>query len=175
MNPPIKMESEILEKLGRELSVLPIDTEPRVVYTFVKIRKLLDHANDKTNPLRFYCNWVVHVVLDKKAAREKLNSLSGMPDTQISKFLNLTELRKHLTIFFEERGLNDTLIKTEKYWIPFHEQLVKILIDTPIQNLTSAISFFALQKRSEALVGGNERIEYRMIRNGKEILGNIYP
>src|SRR3989344_2786417 len=120
------MRSEILEKLNKELSDLPIDTEPRAMYLLVQIRKIMDHLEDGDNPLRFYCNWVVHIVLKRSAAQEKLNTL------------------------------------------------VKMLVDTPIENSTGAISFFALQKRSESPVGGAERVEYRMVRNGNEILGNIY-
>jgi hypothetical protein len=169
------MKSEILEKLRYELSVLPIDTEPRAMYLLVQIRKMMDHLNDETNPLRFYCNWVVHVVLNQAAAREKMDTLNKMSDGQIAKFINLRELQKHLATFLTEHNLNDDLATTEKYWTSFQEQLVGILIDTPIENPTGGLSFFALQKRNESPVGGTERVEYRMIRNGKEILGNIYP
>jgi len=168
------MRSEILEKLNKELSDLPIDTEPRAMYLLVQIRKIMDHLEDGDNPLRFYCNWVVHIVLKRSAAQEKLNTLDKMSDARISRFITLAELRKYLASFLKEHGLSDVLTKTEKYWSPFQEQLVKILVDTPIENSTGAISFFALQKRSESPVGGAERVEYRMVRNGNEILGNIY-
>lgn len=169
------MRSEIIEKLGRELSNLPIDTEPRAMYLLVQTRKIMDHLNDEDNPLRFYCNWVVHVVLKRPSAQRKLETLNKMSGAQVSKFINLAELRKYLEVFLKEHGLSDALTKTEKYWLLFQEQLVKILIDTPIENPNGAISFFALQKRSGSPVGGAARIEYIMIRNGTEILGNIYP
>lgn len=169
------MKSEILEKLSRELSNLPIDTEPRAMYVLVQIRKIMDHLNDKDNPLRFYCNWVVHVDLKQSPAQEKLNVLSKISDVQISRFINLAEFRKHLGVFLIKLGLNNALVRIEKYWTPFQEQLMKILIDTPIENPNGGISFFALQKRSSAPIGGANRIEYRMIKNGNEILGNLYP
>lgn len=169
------MTNKIIKKLNEELSILPINTEPRMVYILVQIRKLLEDTEDKINPLHFYCNWVVHARLHKGSAQQKLGVLSEMSDSQISKFTNLSELRKYLAAFLKVCNLNDDLIKTEKYWISFQEQLVKILIDTPIENPDGIISFFALQKRSEAPVGGTERIEYKMIKNNKEMQVSIYP
>ena len=110
------MRSEILEKLNKELSDLPIDTEPRAMYLLVQIRKIMDHLEDGDNPLRFYCNWVVHIVLKRSAAQEKLNTLDKMSDARISRFITLAELRKYLASFLKEHGLSDVLTKTEKYW-----------------------------------------------------------
>ena len=62
-------KSEIARKLSLELAKRDALTEPRVVYVLVQARKLLEMMNDSDfETLKFYCDWVLHVKLDRKGA-----------------------------------------------------------------------------------------------------------
>jgi hypothetical protein len=58
------MEDALKEKLSRVLNS-PIETEERVVYFFVELRKLMERSKTKEKypVVNFYCNWVVHIRL----------------------------------------------------------------------------------------------------------------
>jgi hypothetical protein len=59
-------KSEIARKLSLELQKGDAFTEPRVVYVLVQARKLLETMNDRDfETLKFYCDWVLHVKLDR--------------------------------------------------------------------------------------------------------------
>jgi hypothetical protein len=59
-------KSEIAPKLSLELQKGDAFTEPRVVYVLVQARKLLEVMNDKDfETLKFYCDWVLHLKLDR--------------------------------------------------------------------------------------------------------------
>jgi hypothetical protein len=62
-------QSDVARKLLLELQKGETFTEPRVVYVLVQVRKLLEMMNDKDfETLKFYCDWVLHVKLDRKGA-----------------------------------------------------------------------------------------------------------
>jgi hypothetical protein len=59
-------KSEIARKLSLELQKGDAFTEPRVVYVLVQARKLLETMNDRDfETLKFYCDWILHVKLDR--------------------------------------------------------------------------------------------------------------
>jgi hypothetical protein len=59
-------KDEIQRKLSLELQKGDVFTEPRVVYVLVQARKLLEMMNDRDfETLKFYCDWVLHVKLDR--------------------------------------------------------------------------------------------------------------
>jgi hypothetical protein len=62
-------QSEVARKLSLELQKGEAFTEPRVVYVLVQARKLLEMMNDSDfETLKFYCDWVLHVKLNRKGA-----------------------------------------------------------------------------------------------------------
>jgi hypothetical protein len=62
-------QGEIARKVSLELAKGEAFTEPRVVYLLVQARKLLEMMNDSDfETLKFYCDWVLHVKLDRKGA-----------------------------------------------------------------------------------------------------------
>ena len=62
-------QSEVARKLSLELQKADTFTEPRVVYVLVQARKLLEMMNDSDfETLKFYCDWVLHVKLDRRGA-----------------------------------------------------------------------------------------------------------
>ena len=168
------MQTEVFNKLFAELKKLPINSEARVVYIFVQIRKLLEYESD-SHPIRFYCNWVVHTKLAANPAQSWLVSLSSLNDNQITRIISLKECRKLLRDYLKTKNLPDSLTNSDKNWISFHRHLVNILVDTPVIGTDSSISYLALERRSGQEVGGNERIEFKMVKDGKLSISNIYP
>jgi hypothetical protein len=66
------MKNDIEEKLRLKLANGGINNESDVVYLLVQCRKLLEHdpALKNTSPtLEFYCNWGLHVELDRASTR----------------------------------------------------------------------------------------------------------
>jgi hypothetical protein len=141
-------EDIVHQKINRELSNLPIDTEPRVMYLMVEIRKVLEHENDKNGLLYFYCNWVVHTKMNKAFAKEFFDLISPIIngiDIKACRLIDFSELRKEMKLFLEK--LNLSIDITNHYnWELFREKLIDILVDTPIEN-PKAGSFF-LQRRN---------------------------
>lgn len=74
------MQIDIQEKLHRFLADDPtINDEARVVYLLAQCRKLLEHDKALKNrlpTLDFYCNWALHVQLERSAAQAFLNEVN---------------------------------------------------------------------------------------------------
>lgn len=168
------MKSEIFEKLNVELSSLPVDSEPRAIYLLVQIRKLLDHAENNSSPLRFYCNWAVHIRLDHSSAQRMLRKLENMTEAQLIKFISLRNLRSELGEFLIQHNLPTNLTDIESNWVKFQDSLINILIDVPIQYpVPPSTTYFSFQRRQDSPLE-RDCIQYHMVKNGKRILGNVY-
>lgn len=132
-------EDIISQKIRRELSNLPIDTEPRVMYLLIEIRKVLEHENVRDSLLRFYGDWVVHTKMDRTFAKKLFTEIND-DNSQVGHHIKSFNLLKNeLKAFFEKHGLPTTLI--DEHWIAFRDKLLDILIDTPIMNDTGDKSF----------------------------------
>lgn len=128
------MKEDILsQKIRRELSVLPIDTEPRVMYLLVEIRKVLEHEEIKKNSLLgFYGDWVVHTKMDRSFAQKVFKEINDDKSEIGNHIKSFKLLKNELERFFEKHNLPITLIS--KHWAIFRDKLLDILIDTPIVN-----------------------------------------
>ena len=63
------MEKDIVRKI-RKLFAAGVDSEERVVYLLVELRKLMELNGDFDNypALKFYCDWVAHPSMDRVPA-----------------------------------------------------------------------------------------------------------
>lgn len=133
-------EDIISQKLKRELTNLPINTEARVMYLLVEIRKVLEHdGNNKDNLLSFYGDWVVHTNLSRKFANKVFEEIKDENSVIGNHIKSFNLLKNELLNFFVYHRLPDDLIK--KHWVEFRDKLLDILIDTPIMNETKNMSF----------------------------------
>jgi hypothetical protein len=139
-------EDIISQKLRRELSNLPIDTEPRVLYVLVEIRKILEHENknSRDNLLIFYCDWVVHTKMDRFQS-QKIFDIINKDGVESSQIISFNNLKAELRTFLEEKDLPTELVNN--YWEPFKENLIDILVDTPIEK-KGPVGAFYYQRRS---------------------------
>jgi hypothetical protein len=109
-------QPDIVLKLGRFLRE-PVDTECRAVYLLCEIRKLLDHMNVGSTPLRMFCNWAVHVDLTKPGT---VRHLLLQMDKVLTNFLDHPQTRATM-------GVEDALIKELAYFETFRSELLDFL------------------------------------------------
>ena len=165
------MKEDILyEKIRRELDDLPISTEPRVMYLLVEIRKVLDHEGDTETfeLLRFYGDWCVHTILDRRVAR-KLVQIVQQKDTTSSRIITFGKLRTELRLFLGTYNLPTQIALDENLWSEFRSKLSNILLDVPVVYKVGdkVIGSFQFQNRS------GTGIEFSIVKEGKESLGRI--
>lgn len=177
------MEVEILNKISRELSK-GIDTEPKVLYLLAEIRKYLEMCNKKEKKdyrdLSFYCNWVLHVEMDRTPAKEildrfeseildsnNLDEIGKIIKKQEKDFYSFVNLKKELERFLERNNLPDELVKNSNKWIKFKKFLVEILIDCPLVNKGGRVSKFSYER------GEDKQIRFRVDIYKIKRLGSI--
>lgn len=169
------MKAVILEKLSSELAG-GIDTEPKVLYLLAEIRKYIDQCSEKERKkypnLYFYCNWVLHIRMDRTPAKRILNRfesiLSGTKSlkekskifiSQEKDFYSFVKLKEELLGFFEINGLSTELLTNGYRWFKFKKLLVEILIDCPLINEEGRVKEFYYEKGD----GGQIRFRVRII------------
>jgi len=131
-------ENIISQKIRRELTNLPIDTEPRVMYLLVEIRKVLEHENIKSSALGFYCDWVVHTKLDRSYASSIYDEVSNNTHEGLE-MISFRKLKEEMHIFLQTRNLPTELLVDDN-WKLFRDNLIEILIDIPIQKMVGGIT-----------------------------------
>lgn len=144
------MKEDIMsQKIIRELTNLPIDTEPRVMYLMVEIRKVLEHEDLKYGALRFYCDWIVHTKLDRSYAYSVYDEVSNNT-TEGLDIISFRKLKEEMSSFLQTRNLPTDLLIDDN-WELFRDNLIEILIDTPVQKIDKVIvgSFFFQRRDSD--------------------------
>jgi glutaredoxin-related protein len=164
------MKEDILQvKIKRELGTLPINTESRVLYLLVEIRKVLEHDDVRESILRFYADWVVHTKLDKSFSQKIYEELKSRDSRGGANILNFERLRKDLKQFLIKYQLPTDLVEVDKHWISFRENLIDILIDVPIvRKQEKIVGTFEFQRRSGA------EVEFYMKDEKGEVLGRMF-
>jgi len=121
----------------------PPANEAEVVYVMVEIRKMLERQKRKLEKanwrkeyfpsLSFYCDWIVHVFMDRKKAREILVDIGKNLKSNEKKFFHFllfedlkNELSKFITLF----RLPSNIVKRD--WNRFRKHLTSILKDCPL-------------------------------------------
>jgi hypothetical protein len=136
------MEDALKEKLTRVLNS-PIETEERVVYFFVELRKLMERTNTKKKypAVNLYCNWVVHTKLSQSALADEIVrqfdlAYGEKPNPQIIKELNdlltTARLKKELNECLHEFDLPALKVSTLKQWNSFRHSLAMVITDCPL-------------------------------------------
>lgn len=166
------MKAAIVDKMSRELSG-GIDTEPKALYLLAEIRKYLEGCNqrekDKYPNLYFYCDWVLHIKLDRTPAKIILkrfeSTLSGINDLedisnifkkQEKNFYLFIDLKEELRSFLEANGLPTKLLENSGRWFKFKKLLVEILMDCPLVNEKGRVNKFSYER------GDDEQIRFRV-------------
>jgi hypothetical protein len=137
------VEDAILSKLKAKLGG-PLENEAEVVYVMVEIRKYLDHTDPKAvefKVLRTYCDWVVHLFLDRGGAKDVLDALdnaiaAGESDEEVRKKLrkrheqiSLNQFRSELQKFLGSNDLPRIVVDNDKSWGQFLKHYVAAVSD----------------------------------------------
>ena len=166
------MKAVILEKITRELNN-DIDTEPKTLYLLAEIRKYIDRCSQKEKSnypnLYFYCNWVLHIKMERTPAKTILNrfesifsntnnlkEISNIFKKQESDFYSFVDLKKELLSFLKVNGLPTKLLENSNKWFKFKKLLVEILMDCPLINEGGKVSKFSFER------GEDEQIRFRV-------------
>ena len=124
------MESEIVQKLQAFLASGAVNDECRVVYLLAQIRKLLERSDSpqtQNHTLKFYCNWALHVKLDRNpAASDFLSevdpiltisaSLNQVEHERLNHLLTLQSFRDELKNFLSENGIDTVICDLDDHW-----------------------------------------------------------
>lgn len=140
------LKSKLNEVLGK-----PILTEERVVYTLVQVRKLLDRCgikSDNLKPIRFVCDWAVHIELDRKKGfatdllefveRRVKNGFSWdtLPQedkTYIVEHFSLESIRTSMIRWLAEEGVCPTALGEIAGWYWFLRKFACVVADCPLK------------------------------------------
>ena len=142
------MKEEIIKKLESALDE-PIEKEKDVVYILAEIRKLLerDDKKSKYSVLNFYCNWVLHSVIDKvepeiQKLLEEIKRDSHSSDHNraiLEKMLDSELLQKDLQKFVNDFSIGRNF---EANWVAIKKLLIDIISDCPLKIKQGSVKEF---------------------------------
>ena len=137
-----KYLSQIHQRLGEvdASGVLHQDTVQTILSLF---RQHLEANKQKKQypSLMFYCNWSLHVSLDKGIVQDILDKISAVfvdphekdPVATISEILSLRSLRSEIKTILGDAGIRPGLFDTYAGWKAFLGQMVKALLEKPLK------------------------------------------
>ncbi|MGA8873444.1 MAG: hypothetical protein WB460_20030 [Candidatus Acidiferrales bacterium] len=148
------MRDSIVEKLRTVLSE-NIDNEGKVVYLLAECRKLFPEVNPVPFALNMYCNWALHVDLDRsKTTKEFLEQVDGFIDsvlrgsrdiraenTALNHFVQLDTLREQLRDFLLFFGLPSALCDDDACWHEFVEHYSGVIEDGSVSCASGDLRF----------------------------------
>lgn len=155
------MKSSILDKISKELDS-GIYTEPKTLYLLSEIRKYIDHCGEieknKYPNLYFFCNWALHIQMDKAPAKrilkrfekivEKHKKLEKISQTFREKeidFYMFYSLKEEFIKFLKENSLPYENFENNIDWPTFRKLLVEILKECPLVNPQGKVNSFAFE------------------------------
>ncbi len=155
---------EVLNKLNARLSKA-IDDEPQVIFILSRIRKILESKKEKSTYkyLNFYCNWVLHMKLDKPWTTALLSDkfeqdidcdksgheIARQLASKHGDFFKLSSLKDDLKIFLKSNQLPEDLVTSNSKWTQFVKILLEIIKGSPIEfGVTKKVERMSLQKNA---------------------------
>ncbi|MGA3324223.1 MAG: hypothetical protein ABSF45_07100 [Terriglobia bacterium] len=136
------MRDALLKKLTGKFEKAP-SSEEDVAYALIEIRKLLerDAKQDQFATLMFFCDWVVHSVLNRRGARDQISRLDYRlgnldltnlddigPDEEIYRFISFEGLFEELGRFSKEVNLHNHWTSNPVSWrecVKFYGEIVR--------------------------------------------------
>jgi len=146
------MKQELLRKL-EELLEGPLTRECEVAYIMLEIRKMLDHVGQAYGTLRFYCDWAMHVVMDREGARilvsivdEELAKPKGEqwewdPEMKAHSVFLFSRLSDDLRRFLSDFSLPAQVVNEPFEWVNFLNLYTRIVSDCPLTHKNVQTSF----------------------------------
>jgi|SRR5690348_6365201 len=141
------MRDAIIEKLTKILPAPPGD-EAATVYALVEIRKYLEREKwqSRYRDLAFFCDWVVHTVLDRRGASNALavldarlanldltNPAKPRYDQGLHRFIKFDALHDELDRFLKETKLPDSWVLHPAAWYTLVKQYAEVVRDCKLE------------------------------------------
>jgi hypothetical protein len=170
------MENSILTKLREELE-LDLSREAQVLYILAEVRKVIEHRKDKGlrdhSELKFYCNWVLHIRIDRDDKNvttifDGVDILEGVSfeDYVHSAFFNRISnfqlLRSALVQFLDEHKLPTKICDREGNWNAFLFLLCGIVSEVPLMYRGQATSPDMIKELTLTREEGEFNKEFRL-------------
>jgi hypothetical protein len=177
--------SALHEELSSILNVLPSNRRD-LSHALSRIRKVLEYdgARGVCWALVFFCDWILHTKLDRKAARKLLTALderlgrsvpgkpeSFDPDGMVLNILSFELFRQHLWNFLETNDLPTVWVADDFVWRKTAILYGELAKDTPLIMSRNDYQFKYLRKAvitscepSEAIVAANPGQKYSGFR-----------
>ncbi len=156
------MKPDIVDKLRLELRE-HVDSERQVVYILAELRKLLElesiarieagaPADNAYFALKFYCDWAVHVRLDRSGAQrivQRFNQYQKYMEAlmshgnggvavdpsflqELDQSLQLTKFREQLGAYLDSHDLDGAVATDGERWIDFLTSYSRVIEDAPL-------------------------------------------
>jgi hypothetical protein len=140
------MRDSIMEKLKSSFGQAPA-SEAAVAYTLIEVRKCLERMGNRSGfkILTFFCDWVVHVQLDRSGGAKdalsvldsrlgdlKFGSGDGGYDFEVHRFLIFDGLLEELDRFCVETKLPARWTRDPTLWYGFVRYYGEIVRDCPL-------------------------------------------
>lgn len=139
----------IVDKLDQELR-LPLLRESQVLYIMAEIRKLVEHEQESDqnafDVLEFFCNWPLHIKIDRKCNAEKIHLFLRAFDFRegvsiqehvasnfFKEIMHLARLRSELYNFFLKQALPHDLTANHRNWSAFLYLYTSIVSEVPMR------------------------------------------
>lgn len=163
----------------------------KVIYIMVEIRKFIDRIKSesetpivKWDNLKYWCDWTVHTMLDRKFAVDTLNRMEKFitenPGEKFhwskfnSDFISLEGFRYDLYIFLKENNLSSEVTNIPA-WDIFTKYLVENLRDCPLVKREGLVREFRFIKKPHIPEAEKYSIDYEVRFDGsrRDICGSV--
>jgi hypothetical protein len=108
-----------------------------------QFRQHLESCSKQTKHriLMFYCNWNLHIDLDRGIVQDILENISkvisddttGHPADRVSEILSLSKLRIEIKDVLQERNVKSGVFEDYENWKAFTELMFPFLLDKPLK------------------------------------------
>jgi hypothetical protein len=141
------MTKDIIRKLANELGA-GIVSEVQVVYMLAGIRKIIERDNlgKEYRALRFHCDWALHALMDREAAKDIVKQFDAAHDLlvanveledlpfdlrhEIEQVSQMKAFRKQLLVFLDAYNLPS--LKGSGGWTRFLHLYTRVIEDIPL-------------------------------------------
>lgn len=192
------MKNQPLNEVLRKLISQPIGQEAEVIYFIVEIRKLIEGMENRYTVLTFFCDWILHNHLDRKAAKEIISEFDALVSqgshlqteqikdhlSRVAPLISLSGFRNDLMLVLSEHGLHTTLVRTLSRWGPFLNLYVDIISRTPLtvrhrKSELKSVDTITVSKYNKSLFPNDSTAESFMfgirwsLKKGDQEIGSI--
>jgi len=136
---------ELIKNHILEFTLNPSINKENLSFFFTNVRQVIEKENlhSKYPKIHFFCNWLLHPELNRKNTTESIlrdmkeaikEHRNGKTDIglELSKKINLPNLRLELISFLKDFDIEVGFVKLNSYWKNFESILLHLLLEKPV-------------------------------------------